>query len=380
MKAIHFSSWLAILVLGLSRFGGLAPNAAVAPQITALTQNGQLTFSSVPGYTNYAIEWAPTVNGPWTNSWEQLRLLQPTVKTITVSVPMFFRIAARGTPVTVPLDMEYVPRGEFLMGDVIYTNGSAGLLHTVLVSAFMMDRFEVTQALWGDVVAWARTRGYQFDSPGSADAADHPIAEINWYDAVKWCNARSEREGLQPAYYTDGKQATAYRTGALDLTNGCVAWTASGYRLPTEAEWEKAGRGGLPNQHQTWENMDSNYVVSIFGKMANFWNSGDPYDNGTTPVGFYNGFQTIDGVDMKNAYGLYDMAGNAAELCWDRVGAYTSDRQEDPRGPDAGALRIVRGGSWYDGPLNLRVAVRQSQYPHVTALDAGFRCVRGAGL
>ena len=379
MKSIHLSGLLAILVLDAACLDGLAQSNAPILQITGLSQNGQLTFLTVPGYTNYAVEWASTANGPWTNSWESLSLIQPTTKTVTVSVPMFFRIAARGTPVEVPLGMEYVPGGEFLMGDVIYTNGYASPLHTVLVSSFLVDRYEVTQALWDDVVGWATTQGYQFDSPGSSDGENHPIADINWYDAVKWCNARSERDGLKPAYYTDGTQTSVYRTGALDLTSGCVAWTAPGYRLPTEAEWEKAGRGGSPNQHSSWENMDTNYVISVFGKMANFWDSGDPYDNGSTPVGFYNGFQTIGGQDMKNGFGLYDMAGNAAELCWDRGAAYTANWQENPRGPDVGDLRIVRGGSWYDDPLELRMAYRQSQYPRIPALDVGFRCVRSTG-
>ena len=379
MKTIPFSCWLALLLLGMSRSGAMAQSTPSAPQITALSKNGQLTFSTVPGFTNYFVEWAPTAEGPWTNSWEQLRILQPAANTITVSVPMFYRVAARGTPVVVPPGMEYVPPGEFLMGDIIYTNSPASPLHTVFVSAFLIDRFEVTQAIWNDVADWARAHGYEFDSPGFADASDHPVGDMNWHDAVKWCNARSEKDGLQPAYYTEGSKTAIYRTGVLDLTNGCVAWMSSGYRLPTEAEWEKAARGGLPNQHNDWENKETNYVISVFGKMANFWDSGDPYDNGSTPVGFYNGFQTIGGMDMKNGFGLYDMAGNAAEFCWDRVGAYTSNRQDDPCGPDSGDLRIVRGGSWYDDPLKLRLAVRQSQYPHVPAIDVGFRCVRTAG-
>jgi sulfatase modifying factor 1 len=380
MKATHFSRWLASLALGLSPFGGLAQTTLTDLEIAPLRQNGQLTFLAVPGYTNYSIEWAPTVNGPWNSSWDQLRLLQPVGTSITVSVPMFYRVAARGAPLIVPPGMVYVPRGEFLMGDVIYTNGPAAPLHTVLVSALVMDRFEVTKALWEDVAAWAQSHGYQFESAGSADATNHPIAGISWYDAVKWCNARSEKEGLQPAYYIDGSQAKVYRTGTPDLTNGCVNWTGSGYRLPTEAEWEKSARGGLANQHYAWENLDTNYVIGVFGKMANFWNSGDPYDNGTTPVGFYDGFHTVDGVDMRNGFGLYDMAGNVAEFCWDRVEAYSSERQEDPLGPDTGDQRIVRGGSWYDDPEKLRLAVRRSLYLHVLSPDVGFRCVRVGGL
>lgn len=380
MKAMHFSGWLTLLGLAVGRGDGWAQNPLPELQITALAHNGQLTFTTLPGYTNYTLEWAPTVLGPWTNSWEPLRLLQPTVNTLTVAVPMFYRVVARGTAVTVPPLMQYVPAGEFLMGDLIYTNGTAAPLHPVAVNAFLMDRFEVTRALWDDVAAWAGSRGYQFDSAGYAAATNHPIAEINWYDAVKWCNARSEKEGLRPAYYTDGSLAAVYRTGSLDLTNGCVAWSAPGYRLPTEAEWEKAARGGVPNQHAAWENLLTNYVLSVFGTMANFWNSGDPYDNGTTPVGFYNGFQSVAGLDMKNGFGLYDLAGNVAELCWDWMGAYSSARQADPHGPDLGDLRLLRGGSWYDDPLRLRASSRDWLYPDVPSAEAGFRCVRAAGF
>ena len=113
--------------------------------------------------------------------------------------------------------------------------------------------------------------------------------------------------------------------------------------------------------------------------MANFWNSGDLYDNGTTPIGFYNGFQTVGAPDMKNGFGLYDMYGNVAELCWDRVGSYSSARQEDPHGPDTGD-RIVCGGFWYDNAEILRSSVRQWQNPFTAAIYTGFRCVRGAGF
>lgn len=382
MKAIHFSGWLAILGLGGLAQSGLAQSPNVLPdlQITALTQNGQLTFTTVPGYTNYAIEWAPSVNGPWSVSWNQLRLIQPTNTTITLSVPMFFRVVAHGIPVTVPPGMGYVPGGEFVMGDTYLTNSSAAPAHPVFVSDFLIDEFEVTGALWNDVASWASMHGYQFDYPGYADATNHPIAEITWYDAVKWCNARSEKEGLRPAYYTDGTHETVYRTGTRDLTNECVAWTAPGYRLPTEAEWEKAARGGLENHHFTWPSSDGSFLLYVVGMMANFWDSGDPYDNGTTPVGFYNGFHAIGGTDMRNGFGLHDMAGNVAEFCWDRLGAYSHARQVDAHGPNAGNARIVRGGSWYEDPEYLRCAARDSQRPNISSLDIGFRCVRTAGL
>ena len=136
------------------------------------------------------------------------------------------------------------------------------------------------------------------------------------------------------------------------------------------------GPGGLEGNHFAWPGSEDEYWRHILGTLANFWNSGDPYDNGTTPVGFYNGTQAVGGVDVKNVFGLYDMSGNVAELCWDRMGPYSDTAETAPRGPDLGDQRIVRGGSWYDEPDRLRLASRQPFYPHHAPPNVGLRCVR----
>jgi len=191
---------------------------------------------------------------------------------------------------------------------------------------------------------------------------DWPVQTVNWYDAVKWCNARSEKAGLTPCYYTSAGQTTVYRTSQITLSNSFVKWTASGYRLPTEAEWEKAARGGRAGLHYPWGN-------SISCTNAN-------YDfcagNTTTPVGSY----------APNGYGLYDMAGNVWQWCWDSYdGNWYGNYQatmDDTRGPASGSSRLLRGGVWCYDTDGLRCAFRFGYASSNANNNIGFHCVRGA--
>ncbi len=140
--------------------------------------------------------------------------------------------------------MALIPAGSFTMGDSLDGDTNALPLHTVNVSAFYMDKYDVTKASWDSVYQWATNHGYSFDYAGLGKGANDPVQTIDWWDAVKWSNARSEQAGLNPCYYTSAGQTVVYRNGQLNLTNACVNWGANGYRLPTEAEWEKAARGG----------------------------------------------------------------------------------------------------------------------------------------
>ena len=131
----------------------------------------------------------------------------------------FYRVAAPATP----SGMALIPAGSFTMGNCMDpSEGDASPelpLHTVYVSAFYMDTNLVTYSLWTNVYQWATSHGYSFDYAGSGKAANHPVQMVNWYDVVKWCNARSEMEGLTPCYYTNASlsRVTIYRSGQFDL-------------------------------------------------------------------------------------------------------------------------------------------------------------------
>jgi formylglycine-generating enzyme required for sulfatase activity len=278
-------------------------------------------------------------------------------------------IAEDGTAPPAPTHMVYIPGGVFQMGDNFYEGSTDELpLHNVYISAFFMDKYEVWRERWLEVYSWAIGHGYTFDNGGSAKANGHPIQTVNWYDAVKWCNARSEKEGLTPCYYTDSSHSTVYRSTDLNILNNCVDWDADGYRLPTEAEWEKAARGGLNDKRYPWGD-------SVSHSDANY--SGDPvWATGGQP------YTSVKGSFPANGYGLFDMAGNVWEWCWDwysstwygQAGA-TVDDNAGP--PTAQSYRVWRGGSWYDDASLLRCADRNDYVPDYENSNLGFRCVRG---
>ena len=247
------------------------------------------------------------------------------------------------------------------MGDALDGMTDAPV-HTVNVSAFFMQTKEVTKEEWDSVREWGSTHGYADLAVGAHMGVGHPVQQISWYDMVKWCNERSEKEGLTPCYYTDAAKALIYRIGSTDIDNAMVKWSANGYRLPTEAEWEKAARGGLNGKRYPLGD-------SLTGADANFqYSAGGP--------------STVVGTYAPNGYGLYDMAGNVWERCWDWTdsGYYGVSPAVDPLGPSSGTSRMLRGGSW-DSDLNgsCRVAYRPTGYvrpPGFIWNNYGFRTAR----
>ena len=269
-----------------------------------------------------------------------------------------------------------IPGGNFLMGDALDGLSDAPV-HTVSLTAYYIAKKEVTKSEWDAVRTWGLANGYTDLAAGTGKAANHPVQTINWWDAVKWCNARSQREGLTPCYYTDEEKTAVFRSGTSDITSAMVKWSANGYRLPTEAEWEKASRGGLAGLRFPWGD-------TISHANANFYNNGgESYQAGS--AGFHPSYATGGmpytspvGSFAANGYGLFDMAGNVWEWCWDWYGSsyYTSSPPTNPTGP-SGSFRILRGSGWGSYGTGARCGNREGfNSPNFSDSNIGFRPVR----
>jgi formylglycine-generating enzyme required for sulfatase activity len=274
-----------------------------------------------------------------------------------------------------------IPAGSYLRGTPPGLNDSDiadAPQFSVFVSAVYMDSTLVTGGRWNLVVeGYASGHGYNFVNPSSFKAISHPVQSVDWFDAVKWCNARSEMEGATPVYYTDAGFTTVYRTGEI---TPFVKPGANGYRLPTEAEWEKAARGGASGHRFPWSDADTIsesradyngntatylYDLGPSGFNATYATGAQPY---TSPVGSF----------AVNGYGLSDMAGNVFEWCGDWYGSgYYAAGQTDPQGPSSGSNRVLRGGDWSDFANGARCAFRGSLPPTFVGNICGFRCVKG---
>jgi formylglycine-generating enzyme required for sulfatase activity len=237
------------------------------------------------------------------------------------------------------IEMVQIPGGRFIMGDKDEVDAAP---HEVIVSPFYMDKYLVTQEQYQRVMG---------DNPARWKGAKNPVEQVRWSDAVKFCNARSRLEGLQPCY---------------DLENWQCNFEANGYRLPTEAEWEYACRAGTQTPYFFGND------VSKLGDHAWFdKNSG--------------GHPQPTGQKRPNPCGLYDMIGNVWQWCNDfyKVDYYAESPQENPRGPKEGDNKVVRGGAWKFSGDNCRSGYRYNEAPGYVDVCFGydiygFRCVRNA--
>ena len=229
----------------------------------------------------------------------------------------------------------FIEGGTFLMGSPVSEVrrfDNEGPQRQVTVNSFYMGMYEVTQKEYEEIMGV---------NPSRFRGDDLPVECVSWLDAIEYCNRRSIREGLTPAYIIIGSN---------------IVWDreANGYRLPTEAEWEYACRAGTTG--------DFNTGSGITSSQANFDNN----TGRTTPAGSF----------APNAWGLYDMHGNVWEWCWDLFGSYPNTAQTNPSGPVSGTDRVLRGGGWSNSVRHIRSACRVNAASSYWANGIGFRLVR----
>jgi len=298
-------------------------------------------------------------------------------------------------------DMVPIPAGTFQMGDS-FSEGNARErpVHTVTLSSFYMSKHETSNAQYcqflnsalaqelitvnsgvvykagsGTTFPYCDTstssqysqiafsnNSFTVRTKGGRRMVNDPMVVVSWYGAVAYCNWRSQQEGLEPCY---------------KLSTWACDFSKNGYRLPTEAQWEYAARGGLSGKRFPWgdtithshanyySRSDYSYDTSPTRGYHPTWNDGImPY---TSPVGSFT----------PNGYGLYDMVGNVVEWCndWYSGTYYGSSPETNPTGPLTGNFRVLRGGSWYDLARSCRVAYRPYGTP-VIRYGVGFRVCR----
>jgi sulfatase modifying factor 1 len=246
-----------------------------------------------------------------------------------------FSFSGKSTSFVAPEGFVLVEAGTFQMGSTDGDDDEKPVHRVTISRSFYMSQYEVTQKQWREVMG---------TNPSLFKGDNLPVEQVSWDEAVEYCNRLSRKEGLTPCYSGSGD-------------NTACDFSANGYRLPTEAEWEYAARGGNKSRSYIFSGSNSAGEVGWY-----YDNSGDK----THPVG----------QKMPNELGLYDMSGNVWELCWDWYDGYSSSSQTDPRGPSNGSCRLYRGGSWVNFAQFLRAFIRIDFTPSGKYLHLGFRPVR----
>ncbi len=253
-------------------------------------------------------------------------------------------------------DMVFIRGGAFTMGctsEQRNCDSNESPTFEATVSDFYLGRYEVT---FEEYDAFCAATGREKPDDEGWGRGKRPVINVSWYDAVEYCNWLSEQHGLTPYYAIDKSRKDPNNENSLDD----VKWTVTprtgskGYRLPTEAEWEYAARGGAQSKGYKYAGS------SNLDEVAWFWENSE---DKTNPAG----------QKKPNELGLHDMSGNVWEWCWDWYGEYSSGAKTNPRGAERGSSRVLRGGSWNNEAEFCRVSLRSYYYPDLRTGHYGFR-------
>jgi len=257
----------------------------------------------------------------------------------------------------IEIEMIRIPGGTFQMGEDLVGTDDVKPVHAITLSAFSMSKYPVTQEQYEAVIGMNPSKFKSNPATGEVQEK-RPVENVTWYDAVEFCNKLSVVEKLQPVYtITNRKPSTGYPIKSANVT---ADFSKNGYRLPTEAQWEYAAKGGNPNA-AGWKG----YMYSGSNTLGD--------------VAWYLGYDETHEVGKKapNNLGLYDMSGNVWEWCWDWYGNYTSAAQTDPKGPSSSSedIRVIRGGKSIQRSPSSDLPIGY-YYPDSRSQYVGFRLVR----
>jgi formylglycine-generating enzyme required for sulfatase activity len=395
LVALSMAAFAAEVAAGDRRFYRIT--AAPGTLIESLTLNGSLSWTNPAAEGTYLIE-----TGTDLNTW------QPWARGFVTGTSSSLKVSDPATPP----GMSYIPGGYFTMGDnVAVTFGN--IVHKVIVSPFYISSRETTVGQAREVFQWGLDHGklqtgteppnyttltntegdpkfltivnsgksilrltgttlslappLPAQPPAIAWSAVHPITAITWYGAVVYCNFRSEMEGKEPCY---------------NLNDWTCDFQKSGYRLPTESEWEKAARGGMEGLRFPWGDTITHSEANYNSTTANSYDisptrSTHPVYAANRPI-----YTAPTGSFAPNGYGLYDVCGNVYEWCWDTAGSYNGQTRTDPKGPDVPAASgnpMFKGGSFLTAAERVLLASRYVGYPRdFTHEDIGFRVALNA--